>query len=88
MKKVLILMSVFSISLFNCHKQQIGTNSLLGIQAGLFGTNVYYESSITENLVLRGEIDLAAGIWGGDLYNKTGFALSPDLVVSPNGIII
>lgn len=76
-------MFIFSISLFNYQAQKISTNSVFGIQAGLFWANVYYESSFTEDLVLSGEVDLAAGIWGGDLYNKTGFALSPEFVVSP-----
>jgi hypothetical protein len=32
---------------------------------------------------LRSEVDLTAGIWGGDLYSKTGFALAPSLSVTP-----
>ncbi|MGU3376602.1 hypothetical protein [Chryseobacterium sp. M5A1_1a] len=58
-------------------------NLFFGVQAGLFGVNIYNESNLSEQFVLRSEIDLTAGIWGGDLYSKTGFVLMPALSITP-----
>ncbi|UZT98170.1 hypothetical protein ODZ84_00950 [Chryseobacterium fluminis] len=50
-------------------------NSFFEIQAGLFGLDIYNESGLSEQFVLRSEVDLTAGMWRGDLYSETGFAL-------------
>jgi len=83
MKKIfLILIGTIGYSL---HAQNVSSNkeSFLGVQAGLFGANVYYEKNISESFAVRGDIEFSPGIWGGDLYSKTGFAVTPGIKIAP-----
>ncbi len=57
--------------------------SITGIQIGLFGTDVYNESRLSNNIALRSQFGLNAGIFGGSLYDKTGFILYPKLSIEP-----
>lgn len=82
MKKIFLIFSIFAISSLQA-QEEIAKKSFFGIQAGILGINVYNESRLSEQFVLRSEIDLTAGIWGGDLYSETGFALAPELSITP-----
>ncbi|KIC61329.1 hypothetical protein [Chryseobacterium taiwanense] len=83
MKKII---SFIFVSMFTCiyaQEKESNKESFFGVQAGLFGVNIYNESDLSEQFTLRSEVDLTAGIWGGDLYSKTGFALAPSVSVTP-----
>ncbi|MGI9581506.1 hypothetical protein ACR1PO_09860 [Chryseobacterium sp. RRHN12] len=83
MKKIFLILLVFSVAVVYSQEKSSTKNSFFGVQAGLFGANVYNEVNFSEQFTLRSEIDLTAGIWGGDLYSKTGFALVSALAVAP-----
>lgn len=83
MKKICSFILIVMYSSLNSQQRIQNKNSFFGVQAGLFGIKVYNESNLSEKFALRSEIDLTAGVWGGDLYSKTGFALVPELSVSP-----
>lgn len=57
--------------------------SISGVQVGLFGLELYNETKIANKTTLKAELGLLAGVWGGDMYAKTGFAFYPSLVVMP-----
>lgn len=83
MKKIfLLLIIVISYSL-NAQEQSENGKSLIGIQAGFFGVNAYFEKNFSESFALRGDIDFSPSLWGGDLYSKTGFAVTPEIKISP-----
>lgn len=85
MKKIF---SVILISMFSIAHSQENTSSnknIFGIQASFLGVNIYSESQLSEQFVLRSEVELTAGIWGGGFYStsKIGFALVPVLSIIP-----
>lgn len=76
------MLSILGVSLFSQEKASL-EKSLTGAQIGLFGAEIYNEARLSENFALRSQVALYPSIWGGDLYNKTGFALAPAISVSP-----
>lgn len=83
MKKLFLILLVYMGTLMYSQEKSLTKNSFFGIQAGLFGLDIYNESGLSEQFVLRIEVDLTAGMWGGDLYSETGFALIPALSIAP-----
>lgn len=57
--------------------------SITGIQIGFFGTEVYNETRLSNKIALRSQFGLNVGIFGGSLYEKTGFILYPELSIEP-----
>lgn len=57
--------------------------NISGVQAGLFGIDLYDEIRIGSRTTLRAEASLFPAIWGGDLYARTGFAFYPALTLQP-----
>lgn len=83
MKKISLSLMIILFSLMNAQENPTNKDSFFGIQAGLFGANIYNETSLSKEFVLRSEIDFETSLWGGDLYSKTGFALTPELSIAP-----
>lgn len=83
MKKVSILFTLAFYSLMHSQEASTENKTFFGLQAGLFGANIYTESNVSQTFVIRGEIDFAPGIWGGDLYDQTGFAVVPEIKIIP-----
>ena len=76
------MLSILGVSLFSQEKASL-EKSLTGGQIGFFGAELYNEARLSEKVALRSQVALYPSIWGGDLYNKTGFALAPAISVSP-----
>jgi len=57
--------------------------STFGIQTGFLGAWVHNETKLTNQIVLRSELGLDTGIWGGSYYNKTGYVLAPVITLGP-----
>ncbi|MEZ0007550.1 hypothetical protein ABH942_002932 [Flavobacterium sp. 28YEA47A] len=57
--------------------------SLFGIQTGFLGVWAHNETKLSNQIVLRSELGLDSGIWGGDYYDKTGFLMTPVITVEP-----
>lgn len=83
MKKLFFVFAIASSAIITAQEKASLEKSLTGVQVGFFGANVYNETRLSENIALRSEISLYPSIWGGDLYSKTGFALTPAISVSP-----
>ncbi len=58
-------------------------NSIFSVQAGFVGVWLNNEAKVVNNLVLRSEIGLSAGLWGGDYYDNIGFLMTPLLHLEP-----
>ena len=82
MKKYIFILLFLGIYTFSQEKTSV-EKSVTGVQIGLFGLDVYNEAILCEKFALRSQVALYPSIWGGDLYNKTGFALAPAISVSP-----
>lgn len=79
---------ILTIFLFIAHgvnAQQPGTveKNIFGVHAGLLGANVYDEMRLSDKAVIRADISLDASIWGGTMYEKTGFLMVPSLSLEP-----
>ena len=70
------------VSIFAQEKASV-EKSVIGIQIGLFGAELYNEAKLSDAFSLRSQLALYPSIWGGDFYNKTGFALAPAISVAP-----
>lgn len=57
--------------------------SIFGVQAGLFGTFIYNESKLSDDIALRTEAGMLMGIWGGSSFPKTGIVFTPTISVEP-----
>ena len=83
MRKLLSL-SMLSMGAF-VFAQEVASveKALTGVQIGLFGVDLYHETKLADEISLRGQVSLNPGIWGGDMYSNTGFALTPSLSLGP-----
>jgi hypothetical protein len=83
MKKT--IMTLFLLGLVNLSFSQNSfiEKSVTGIQIGFFGTEIYNETRLSDKIALRSQFGLNAGIFGGSLYEKTGFILYPELSIEP-----
>lgn len=82
MKKILTLLALSLLMHSNAQEGQLEKSSM-GIQTGFLGVWLNNENRIAEKWVLRSEIGLDSGIWGGDLYDGTGFLIAPVITVEP-----
>ena len=57
--------------------------STYGIQTGLLGIWDHNEMKLTNQIALRTELGMNAGIFGGDFYPKTGFLMTPVITAEP-----
>jgi hypothetical protein len=82
-KTIIILFCAINVLAFSQDSKNGVEKSLTGIQVGFLGADIYNESKIADNFVLRSQFTLNPSIWGGNFYDKTGFALTPEISVSP-----
>ncbi|ODS87836.1 MAG: hypothetical protein ABS44_10130 [Chryseobacterium sp. SCN 40-13] len=82
MKKIFSIL-IISSSMFYAQDSGSVKKSITGTQIGLFGAEVYNEAKLSEKLALRSQLALYPSLWGGDMYNKTGFALTPAISLTP-----
>lgn len=83
MKKIFLLgMICLSSFVFSQEKASV-KKSVTGIQVGFFGAELYNEARLSESFALRSQFELYPSIWGGDMYSKTGFALTPRISLTP-----
>lgn len=57
--------------------------STYGIQTGLLGIWVHNEMKLTNQIALRTELGMNAGIFRGNFYPKTGFIMTPVITAEP-----
>ncbi|WP_031427030.1 hypothetical protein [Flavimarina sp. Hel_I_48] len=82
MQKIIFFI-FFGISFLD-HAQNVSVEqSIYGIQTGILGIWVHNESRLADQIALRSEVGFDAGLWGGSFYDKTGYAATPVLTLSP-----
>ena len=84
MKKKILFSLIISL-IYTVGKSQTASveKSTYGIQTGLLGIWVHNETKLTNQIALRTELGMNAGIFGGDFYPKTGFLMTPVITVEP-----
>lgn len=83
MKRILLTLVLCGFSLITTSQNASVEQSTYGIQTGFLGLWVHNETKLSNAMVLRSEIGLDSGIWGGDFYNGTGFLMTPVLSLEP-----
>lgn len=83
MKNYICILFAAFLSHFTFAQKSSVEPSLYGVQIGLLGVWGQQEARLSNQIALRTELGFDAGIWGGDLYNETGFALAPVLTLEP-----
>ena len=69
-----ILLTLIIILIYFAGNSQTASveKSTYGIQTGILGIWVHNEMKFTNQIALRTEFGMNAGIFGGDFYTKTG----------------
>ena len=83
MKKITLLITYLLFSLFTNAQESSVEKSIFSAQTGFLGFWINNEFKLSNNFSLKSEIGLDSGIWGGDLYDGTGFLLTPVLTIEP-----
>lgn len=83
MKRILLTSVLCGLSFMAISQNSNVEESTFGIQTGFLGVWMHNESKISNQIALRGEVGLDAGIWGGDFYSGTGFILAPIITLEP-----
>lgn len=83
MKQTLLMLAFLGCTLTTLSQDVTVEKSIYGIQTGFLGIWIHNESKLSNQIVLRSELGLDTGIWGGSYYNKTGFLLAPVLTLEP-----
>lgn len=83
MKRILLTLAFCGLTLLAKSQNASVEQSTYGIQTGFLGLWVHNETKLSNAMVLRSEIGLDSGIWGGDFYNGTGFLMTPVLSLEP-----
>ncbi len=85
MKKTIVLTLLLFINLSFSQEVINSTveKSIFGIQTGILGVWIHNESKLNNNIALRTELGLDAGIFGGSIYPKTGYLMTPVITLEP-----
>lgn len=83
MKKLILVLTLAVGISVAAQENSTVKKSLTGVEVGFFAADVYNEAKLSEEWVLRSQLSLNFFIWGGDLYSRTGFALTPSLSIAP-----
>ncbi|MBP4143238.1 hypothetical protein J3S90_15665 [Flavobacterium sp. P4023] len=84
MKKKILFSLIICLIFFAGNAQTASVEkSTYGIQTGLLGIWIHNEMRLTNQIALRTELGMNAGIFGGDFYPQTGFLMTPVITVEP-----
>ncbi|SEC39282.1 hypothetical protein SAMN04489761_2868 [Tenacibaculum sp. MAR_2009_124] len=83
MNKYLLIFFLSMSSIAGFSQKTSVEKSIFGVQTGFLGIWVHNESKLNDSFVLRTELGLDGGIWGGSYYERTGFLLTPVVTLEP-----
>ncbi|MEG1238245.1 MAG: hypothetical protein RRY22_06050 [Bacilli bacterium] len=83
MQRIVSILFIFIFPFYFSQEKEKIEKSIIGVQIGLFGGDIYNEARVSNNISIRTQISLNPSLWGGDLYSETGFALTPSISISP-----
>lgn len=85
MKKTILILTLFALT-FSAQSQNDSVEiSIFGIQTGILGVWVHNESKLSDEIALRSEVGLDAGLFGGSVFydGGTGYLLIPTITLEP-----
>lgn len=81
--KMIITLSFFAFTILTKAQNASVEKSTYGIQTGVLGIWVHREVKLANQIALRAELGMNAGIWGGSFYPKTGYLMTPVITLEP-----
>ncbi|OAZ05069.1 hypothetical protein [Flavobacterium succinicans] len=81
--KMIITLSFFAFTILTKAQNASVEKSTYGIQTGVLGIWVHREVKLANQIALRAELGMNAGIWGGNFYPKTGYLMTPVITLEP-----
>ena len=82
-KTLLTTLTFFGLGFIAEAQEASVEKSTSGIQTGFLGVWAHNEAKLSNQIALRSEIGFDSGIFGGGLYNETGFMLTPVITLEP-----
>ena len=83
MKKILLTLSFFTLTLIGISQNASVEQSTYGIQVGFLGIWGHQESKLSNQIALRTELGLDTGIFGSDVNDVDGLILVPAITLEP-----
>jgi len=85
MRRIVLTLMFFGISIIiKSQTQDVSVEkSNYGIQIGVLGVWGYNESKLSNQIVLRSELGLDSGFFGGSFYPKSGYIITPVIILEP-----
>lgn len=84
MNSKILFFSIINLFFFAGNSQTASVEkSSYGIQTGLLGIWAHNEMKLTNQIALRTELGMNAGLFGGNFYPKTGFIITPIITAEP-----
>ncbi len=83
MKKVFFPIAICLIAHIATSQNASVEKTIFGAQTGVIGLWVHNESKLSNLVALRSEFGFEGGIWGGNVYSKTGFLMAPAITIEP-----
>lgn len=81
--KMIFTLSICLFTIISNAQDASVEKSTYGIQTGILGIWAHREVKLSNEIALRAELGLDAGIWGGSFYPKTGFLMTPVIRLEP-----
>lgn len=81
--KMIITLSFFAFTILTKAQNASVEKSTYGIQTGILGIWIHREVKLTNQIALRAELGMNAGIWSGSFYPKTGYLMTPVITLEP-----
>ncbi|AUP78097.1 hypothetical protein [Flavivirga eckloniae] len=83
MKKFLLFLIFFGLTLIVKSQNASVEKSTYGIQTGSFGVWIHNETKLSNKIALRSELGLDSGILAGSYYDRVGFLMTPVVTLEP-----
>jgi hypothetical protein len=83
MKKIFLTLIFCGLTFIAKSQTTSVEKSTNGIQIGVLGIWFHNETKLSQQIALRGELGLDSGIFGGSIYDRTGFLMTPVITLEP-----
>lgn len=83
MKKIFLTLILCGFTIIAKSQTTSVEKSTNGIQIGVLGIWLHNERKLSEQIALRTELGLDSGIFGGSIYDGTGFLMTPVITLEP-----
>ena len=83
MKNILMTLAFCGLTFIAKSQNTSVEKSTYGIQTGVLGIWAHREVKLSNQIALRAEVGMDAGFWGGSFYPKTGYLMTPVIILEP-----